>query len=352
MFSRIKAYLLRRLCGHPRSHSLDKSALNSFVLLRYDRIGDLIVSLPLAKALKTQYPNATLALIASQSNAPVARESGLFSDIHVKPKNIIKWILLLRGLRGRFDVVVDLNHSVAPHAIFAILTMNPKHVASPYKAGRWGVPGCELGLFDIMPRIRNHNTQRSIAEVYLDIARLLDCPIESCFPYPLPRRMADANKTLTILLNHQGSSPEKSLRDDDLLRISALTYRLDPSIKIVMTPMERSHSHLRALFQSVDNVVVMSPADSIKQTMAVASKVDLIITPDTSLVHLACAYSKPLVAVYASHREFYEHWKPINEAPTKVLFSSHPKKLEGYSSDQLIEACADMIQRLSQTPKP
>ena len=346
MLRRVKAYLLRRLCGLPRTQRLDKSTLNSFILLRYDRIGDLIISLPLAKALKLKYPMSNLAIIASQSNAPVAHESGLFSEIYIKPINKLKWIWQLWSLRGKFDVVVDLNHSVAPHSIFATLIMRPKHVASPYKEGRWGVPGNQLGLFDIMPSDKSLSFKRPIAEIYLDIARLLECPLESCFPYPLPIPKFADNSHFSILLNHEGSGEGKSLKDLDLVAITELAGRLDPNIRIIMTPMERSYANLRALFQSTKNLEIKPPQETVKETMAIAAQVDLVITPDTSLVHLACAYSKPLIAIYASHNEFYEHWKPLNLAPTTVLFSSHEKKLDGYSSDELIAACSNMIRRL------
>ena len=344
MFSRIKAYLLRRLCGHPRSHSLDKSALNSFVLLRYDRIGDLIVSLPLAKALKTQYPDATLALIASQSNAPVARQSRLFSDIYVKPTNTIKWIALLRALRGRFDVVVDLNHAVAPHAIFAILTINPKHVASPYKTGRWGVSGSELGLFNIMPNISN--LKRPMAEIYLDIARELNCDTRGCLPYPLWGETEYHPKNPLVLLNHEGSGSRKRIDDNDLLDIARMAFAINPRIQIIATPVRSAYLQISELFKTSPNVEVLPPSDTILEVMKLARVASLIITPDTSLVHIACAFSRPLVAVYASHAEFYAQWRPINTAETCVIFSNHPIRLDHYPSQKLIDACHEMLTKI------
>jgi ADP-heptose:LPS heptosyltransferase len=345
MLRRLKALLLRRLCGQPRTQHLNKATLRSFILLRYDRIGDLIVSLPLAKALKNKYPTAKLAIIASQSNAPVAVESGLFSTVHVKPRNHFMWIRLLIRLRGQFDVVVDLNHAVAPHAIFATLIIGPKHVASPFKEGRWGVQGTDLQMFDIMPA--NGDLNRPMMEIYLDIARQLDCQTKRCTPYPLgsPKTTKQLRRPL-LLLNHEGSGSRKRISNHDLVSIAALASKLKPQLQIIMTPMPESHDEISALMEDAPNVSVLPPSQSISEVIAVAKLADLIVTPDTSLVHIACAFSRPLIAVYASHPVFFKQWQPINTATTHIVFSKDLKTLNGYSSEELLRYCHEMIKAM------
>ena len=64
----------------------------------------------------------------------------------------------------------------------------------------------------------------------------------------------------------------------------------------------------------------------------------LVITPDTALVDIACAYSVKLIAVYTSDESLFEQWKPINKADSYIIRSTEPKSLNGYSSSAVLDA--------------
>jgi ADP-heptose:LPS heptosyltransferase len=76
----------------------------------------------------------------------------------------------------------------------------------------------------------------------------------------------------------------------------------------------------------------------------IISSLDLLITPDTSLVHIACAFSTPLVAVYPDSPNAFIQWKPLHlSGKCKVIFSKNEKSLEGYSYDELLKAVDELI---------
>lgn len=346
MIQRIKAWLLRALCGHAKCKQINEDNLKSFAFLRYDRIGDLIVSLPLVKALQDHFPRANLTIIASESNAPVAKYSGLFSSVEIRKTNMFAWIYQLWSMRKRFDVVVDLNHSVAPHAILAILILDPKHVASPYKEGRWGVKGSELRRFDIMPVATPTALSRSMSEIYLDIARLLGCDTQDLKPYPLDPNFLEHETNQTIILNHRGSRPSMRLCDDHLLKIVKLIKQLRPSYEVIMLPEKTDFYNIKRLMKGQTNVQVMQPSSTIVPVIEAVKVAVLVITPDTALVHIASAFSKPLIAVYANEPTLFTQWKPLNAAPTITIFSAHNKSLKGYDFQHLYLTIKELVEKL------
>lgn len=346
MIQRMKAKLLRALCGHAKYAQINTDDLQSFVFLRYDRIGDLVVSLPLVKALKDRFPNANLSIIASKSNAPVAEYSNLFSSIEIKKTNMFAWIYQFWSMRKRFDVVVDLNHSIAPHAILAILVLDPKHVASPYKQGRWGVKGSELRRFDIMPEASPTALHRPMSEIYLDIARLLGCAPLDTTPYPLDPNFVEHQTNRTIILNHRGSRPSMRLRNDHLLEIVRSIKRLRPSYKVLMLPEKTDFYNIKRLMKDQNNVEVMKPTPTIVPVIEAVKIAALVITPDTALVHIASAFSKPLIAVYANEPTLFAQWKPLNAAPTITIFSAYNKSLEGYNFQNLSLTIKELVENL------
>ena len=50
-------------------------------------------------------------------------------------------MLLVKLRKKKFDVCVEFDHSVIPHAILRLNIINPKIVISVSKEGRYGVKG-------------------------------------------------------------------------------------------------------------------------------------------------------------------------------------------------------------------
>ena len=344
----LKAFLLKTLTKKKRTQFTPEDA-KSFVFLRYDRIGDLIVSLPLVKSLRDSFPSTKMILVGSQSNAAVAEYCKLFDEIIIKPQGqLFKWISILWDLRLRkVTITFDLNHSVATHALIACLAINPKHAATPYKDGRWGVRGIELELFDLMPPRHEKGYSRPMAELYLDIARFLGCNTDTALPYPLKPNLKTNNAEQTIILNHSGSRSTMRLHDGDLIKIVKMIRKIQPSYKVKMFPEDAENKRIKHLMKDQSNVDVMQPTATIIPVIEAIAVAALIITPDTALTHIASAFSKPLIAVYANEPALFAQWKPLNTAPTVTIFSANNKTLEGYDSNQLLSAIKDQAHNLT-----
>lgn len=340
----LKAFLLKALTKKKRS-AFAPVTEQIFVFLRYDRIGDLIVSLPLVKSLREAFPTTKMILIGSQTNAPVAEYCELFDEIIIKPRGrLFKWISVLWDLRLRkVTITFDLNHSVTRHTLLACLAINPKHVATPYKDGRWGVRGTELELFDIMPPRHHDGYARPMAELYLDIARFLGCKTDNSLPYPLSPRVNYVDKNRTIILNHRGSRSCMRLRDEHLVEMVKIIHGVEPSYKITMFPEFSEHERIQNLMSDQPNVDVIEPSSTIIPVVEAISRASLVITPDTALTHIAAAFSKPLIAVYANEPTLFKQWRPLNSAPTTTIFSASSKSLDGYNFNQLSQAIREFL---------
>ena len=348
---RIKAFLLKRLKKREASEPR-KEMLNNIVALRYDRIGDMIVSLPLFKSLHKGLINPTITVVASEVNACIARQCEYVDSTIIKPRSIFLWLLCLLRLRAtKPDLVIDLNHAVTPHTIFATLIINPKHVATPFKTGRWGVKGSEIPLFDIMPPQHKLGYARPIAETYLDIARHLECETRTCLPYPLKNyTMPNLPSEKIVVLNTDGSRRSMKLRITDVMDITSLAQKVDSDIKILIPATLRNYESLVGHgLNNLGNVKVLTPTDTILPLLRIIQFAKLVITPDTSLVHIACAYSVPLVAVYTADQELFHQWQPLANSSVSVIRSTECKSLKGYSSASLLDAVSRQLNSLSRT---
>jgi len=58
-----------RLLYRPKRQALDLSKVNKIVLIRTDRIGDIILSTPALKALRARFPNARIDYVVQEKYA-------------------------------------------------------------------------------------------------------------------------------------------------------------------------------------------------------------------------------------------------------------------------------------------
>ena len=101
------------------------------LILKYDRIGDMIVTTPIFRELKNAYPKCSISVLASEENKDVIKYNPYIDNIYVNYKNSLlkDFPKLLKLRRKKFDVCIELEHSVIPHAIFRLIIM--KHYRLP-----------------------------------------------------------------------------------------------------------------------------------------------------------------------------------------------------------------------------
>lgn len=309
----------------------------------------MVVSLPLCKALKQGLPQTKITMVASVANACIADTCQYIDETVIKPRRLMQWLKLLHMLRAKkYDVAIDLNHAVTPHTIFAIRLVNPRHVASPFKDGRWGVKGVDLQLFDLMPAQHPLKYARPIAETYLDIARLLDCSTDGCIPYPLlnwtkPENIPDNY----VILNPSGSRASMKLQEADMSAIIQQIRRLNSSLRILIPALPEEHERLKKQYQNIPMVDILKPSASIEPILSLIQFSKLVITPDTALVHIACAFGIPLVAVYTNDKALFAQWQPYPSNKAAVVHSNASKGLSGYSLADLLCTIADALSSLN-----
>ena len=164
--TKMKAYLLRKLT---KKHSVDfdiKNAKN-ILFLRYDRIGDMVITTSVFRELKRVYPHIKIYVLASKKNKDVLINNPYVDKIIINYKNNIFGDLssLLKLRKQKIDVCVEFDHSVVPHAIIRLRIINPKKIISVAKDGRYGVSGDELMMYDYYTE-KHQNTH--FRKVWLD----------------------------------------------------------------------------------------------------------------------------------------------------------------------------------------
>ena len=347
----LKSYFLRHLGKH-KFKKIQLTNSPKFLILMHQNIGDMIVCSPILRELKKAYPDCNLQVIASKTNQEIAITNPYIDFVHIYQNKWNKLLPLLFKLRRHnFDVAVELEAKIVTRVILMLRLVNPKFILSVSKReGRYGIEPKDFYSYDFYTDDKlNH--QR---DTCLDILRLLNIKFTNTnydvFYLEKHKERAVAflknfdSKEIVIGLNISGSSYEKRISDNDMDKIITGLYSISQNIKIILLHKPESRQSINTLItQDKTSYVLPSyPTNSILDVAALVNLLDLLITPDTSLVHIACAFNKPLLAIYRDDKVAFEAWHP-KSSNHHVVFSNDINSLNSIDTGQVISKSFDLI---------
>ena len=348
---KIKALILK-LITNKSKNSFDIRKSKSVLVLKYDRIGDMVLTTPIFRELKKVYPDISLSVLASKENKDVIQNNPYVDKIYTNYKNNIfnDLPILLKLRKKAFDVCIELEHSVIPHAIFRLKIIKPKKIISIHKDGRYGVNGNELKLYDYFTEKDKKN---HFGKIWLDTLSFFGVEPSSdkydFFTSKNDRNKAKSfvssfNNKLKIGINIEGSFPEKSIQKKELEKICIGLYNNFKNITIVILAGPKNFLEKTKLIASLnlDFVVSSYITKTITEAGALIEQLDLIITPDTSIVHIAASFDKPVVSIHENNEDSFRLWAPTSTL-SKTIFASSSYGLFDYSVDDVIKSATDFL---------
>jgi ADP-heptose:LPS heptosyltransferase len=348
---KIKALILKLITNKKRI-SFDIRKSKSVLVLKYDRIGDMVVTTPIFRELKKAYPNISISVLASKDNMDVIKNNPYVDKIYTNYKNSIfnDFPTLLKLRKKAFDVCIELEHSVIPHAILRLKIINPKKIISIHKDGRYGVPGNELKLYDYFTEKDKNN---HFGKIWLDTLSFFGIEPSSVnydfFVDRIDRKKAKSflapfNNKLKIGLNIEGSFPEKSIQKRELKNICNGLYNKFKNIKIIILASPKQLQEKKKIISelNLDFVIPSYRTKTITEVGALIEQLDLIITPDTSIVHIASSFDKPVISIHENNKDSFRLWSPTSTL-SNTIFASSSYGLVDYSVDDIINSASDFL---------
>jgi ADP-heptose:LPS heptosyltransferase len=351
---KIKAKLLKLLT---KKHDIEFNLADAkkILVLKYDRIGDMIVATPIFRELKKKYPDISISVLASKGNRDVLKYNPYIDNIYTNYKNSLlgDFSSLLNLRKERFDVCIELEHSVIPHAILRLRIINPKKVISIHKDGRYGVKGSELQLYDFYTK---KDKKGHFGKIWLDTLNFFKVkPVSNKYDIFLSNEernkakefVSNIGSKIKIGINLEGSFKEKQIQPEELKQICKGIYDNYSDIKIVILTTPNKSEKINKIISKMgfDFVIQSYATDTMLDVAALIEQLDLIITPDTSIVHVASAFDKPTVSIHENNKDSYRLWKPISTL-SKTVFAKSSYGLFDYNVDQIIKYSLDFIRKL------
>ena len=304
---------------------LKDNSIKSILFLRYDgKIGDMIVNSLMFREIKKVYPDIRIGVIARGAAIDIIKDNPNVDKIYkyYKDRKKIK-DLALKIKEEKYDLLIDFSEMLRVNQMMLINLCRARI--------NTGLDRKDWELFDLSIesgkdfKWTEHITKRYLA--YLIKLGLKKENINISYDIYLKDEKKyevffnEIKESKKLILNPYGASKHKSFSIETLENI--ITYLKDKDIAIILTYFGDKYKELEFLEKKYKYVYIPKKIESILDTAILIKKSDYVISPDTSIVHIASALNKKMITVYPPKGGKYgvDHlvWAPKSEY-SRVIF--------------------------------
>ena len=304
---------------------LKDNSIKSILFLRYDgKIGDMIVNSLMFREIKKVYPDIRIGVITRGAAIDIIKDNPNVDKIYkyYKDRKKIK-DLALKIKEEKYDLLIDFSEMLRVNQMMLINLCRARI--------NIGLDRKDWELFDLSIesdkdfKLTEHITKRYLA--YLIKLGLKKENINISYDIYLKDEKKyevffnEIKESKKLILNPYGASKHKSFNIETLENI--ITYLKDKDIAIILTYFGDKYKELEFLEKKYKYVYIPKKIESILDTAILIKKSDYVISPDTSIVHIASAFNKKMITVYPPKGGKYgvDHlvWAPKSEY-SRVIF--------------------------------
>ncbi|WP_293770707.1 glycosyltransferase family 9 protein [uncultured Pantoea sp.] len=304
--------------------SFNPDSVKTILLVRNEgKVGDIIVSTPLIRSL--HQAGYAVDLLVTEACYDVIKYNPFIRHIykarnctynhylkslnHTVSKATIKMLN-----RNKYDLIIDPSLSEMPvHRMKLFNDINARFVIGLNKKP-------DIGHYTVSVRFKNK--KQHVTELLSLFSKIIGVKDKGSADYSLyfPDGVLDEVKFFLdpwknkkkIIVNAFAGTPERNFSQQQLLELVHLVNNKGKKIKLIIL------DHRNELLVPLPDGVVKNPFCTLHHVMALIKESDVVITPDTSIVHISAAWKKPLIAVYKNLPD-NNMWAPGYENASRII---------------------------------
>jgi ADP-heptose:LPS heptosyltransferase len=299
---------------------INYNSIKNVLIIRIGKIGDIIISSFVFRALKETNPMIKIELITLKKNKDVLRCNPFLDKIYFVNKNIISLISLIPLRFKNYDLIIDLNDN--PSTTSSILL---GMLGAQQKVGfNFGKQKKFLTIkIDYPDKNKTHLIERyaqlltfSGLKINNNIIKpelFIDTVIDNYVKEKIAP-IKDKYKIIAINIS-AGAEIRKYPTEKWTELINSLKSKFS-NLKFLILSDTLDQKDAELIINSIDkNFSISIEGSSFQHFASKIKNSDLLITPDTSAIHIASAFQIPVIALYPN-----VEWNFVSFAPYRTKF--------------------------------
>lgn len=294
-----------------------------FLIIRFSSIGDIVLTTPVIRCIKLQYPDAEVHFVSKKQFGMLLENNPYLDKVHLLDKSLSE---LRKNLaQENFDYIIDLHHNLRSLQIKLSCSTSKSFSFDKLNLKKWLLVNLKINQ---MPDIH-------IVDRYLDCVKSIGISNDlQGLDYFIPEKDKFSLPFRFISFAIGGQHATKKLPNEKIIEICK---KLDFPIVLLGGKEDFSNGEIiqNALGGKIHNYCGKL---NLNQSASVVQQSELILTHDTGLMHIAAALKKKTIAIWGNttpalgmYPYLTEHQnievKNLSCRPcSKIGFNSCPKK--------------------------
>lgn len=262
-----------------------------FLIIRFSSIGDIVLTSPVVRCLKGQFPDAEVHYLTKKRNADLLVANPYIDKIHTLDNSLNDTIRLLK--KEKYDYIIDLHHNL--RSLRVKLALNTKS----FSFHKLNIRKFLLTFFKINTLPQDHIVDRNLATLkHFNIendGKGLDhfiSPKDELLIGDLPEAFHNGYIALVLA----GTYPTKKLPVEKYRSLISQS----PHPFILLGGKNEQPMAAVLLSWNMGNLLDFTGKLTINQSASLIKHARLVISNDTGLMHIAAAYHKKILSVWGN----------------------------------------------------
>jgi len=245
----------------------------------------------------------------------------MVDQVHLYTKNILKdWPVIRRLRRKGFDIIYDpICHDSATGLLLTkIIGKSSLHVASRKLELRKYYDYCEK----YEPDGDDHNIDNGL--LIFNALGVNPGTVNPFHPVFLPensRNLAEkffgtlpSGDYIWVGVNISAGSPSRTISVEKYAAAIGELGAKHPELRfVIICVMENREEAWKLTLEANSKAFIVPENLSLLDASAILGKLDIFISPDTSLIHIAGLMKIPVIGLYSGHKRNFLFWKPYRQ---------------------------------------
>jgi ADP-heptose:LPS heptosyltransferase len=305
------------------------------LVVQIGKLGDMILMTPLLSELKSLYPESEISVLASPKNSVISKNLTLVDFTYEYDKKLYHIIKLIKSLRSKsFDLWIDTKDEYSSTSKLLKSLCNPKKSLgfnfvknvfdvnlNDYKAGEHRV---DINLSPIN-YLSKEKKSRNVRPV-------IDIPEKD--KLRITQKLAKV-KGKNILFNISAGIETREWLTDNWISI-AKNIQTDTSV--ILAGQEKDYERINLIIrESKRENIYFVETKTIFEFAELIKECDVLVTPDTSAVHLASCFNTPVVCLFNSVEWNRKKFSPLSDKQI-ILISKDENSINSITPEDVLNA--------------
>ncbi len=308
----------------------------SILVVQIGKLGDMVLTSPLFYELKRLFPRTVLKVLASPVNVEFVKQLKAVDEVIVYHKSLFKDLFLAGTLKkNNFDLWIDPKEGHSRTSASLLKIAKPK-LSLGYNINE--------KIFDVDLREfakGKHAVDLALAPVYYFGKEPVNFK-----PVLMDFEKNGQEKKWDLLINVSAGDPSRYIHEVKWIALISRMMQKNHSLRIHLTGLKKDEKLILSVYDNFKTELITYCYNySLQSLVKALNSSKIVISPDTSIIHLASGLNKPVLGLYPNVYWNFERFKPLSEVNETVISKSE-KGIEDITDAEVFEKYEKLMERI------